>query len=344
MSQKNLIVKNKTHNYLLNKLKNKKILNIYRTFELLLNIDENFIVALSGGPDSLALTFLSKIYSVKKSLNPKYVMIDHKLRKNSTSEANYVKKKLKKYSINLNILTWNGLKPKKNIQSISRDKRYSLLVEYAKKQKIKNILLGHHLDDLFENFFIRFLRGSGLNGLVSLDRKTQNNGINLIRPLLNFSKKDLIFISNFIFGSYVEDPSNNDDKFKRIKIRKLLKQLEYQGLDRHKFLLTIKNLKFANETIKFYVKENLKENVFFSQKEKTIILKKKFFHHSQEVIFRSFTEIIKIVGKKYYPVRGKKIENILKLILAKNQFKVTLGGCLIQKVNETVIVSKELKK
>lgn len=214
----------------------------------------------------------------------------------------------------------------------------------ANKIKIKNILLGHHLDDLFENFFIRFLRGSGLKGLVSLDRETQNDNINLIRPLLNFSKKDLIFISSTIFGFYVEDPSNKDDKFKRIKIRNFLTQLENQGLDRDKFLLTVKNLKFANETIRFYVKQNLNKNVIFFQKEKTIILKKNFFHHSQEVIFRSFSEILKLVGKKYYPARGKKIENILRLIKAKTQLKVTLGGCIIKKVNETVIVSKEFKK
>ena len=65
----------------------------------------------------------------------------------------------------------DGIKPKKNIQSIARDKRYKLLVNEAKKFKIKNILLGHHLDDLFENFFIRILRGSGLNGLVSIRSK-----------------------------------------------------------------------------------------------------------------------------------------------------------------------------
>tara|TARA_B100000902_G_scaffold314793_1_gene305644 strand:- start:803 stop:1837 length:1035 start_codon:yes stop_codon:yes gene_type:complete len=343
MSPKNLTVKNKTHNYLLNKLKNKKVLNIYKKFESNLNIDENFIVAVSGGPDSLALTFLSKIYSIKKSLNPKYIIVDHKLRKNSSLEAKNVKKQLKKYLINLDILTWNGLKPKTNIQSVSRRKRYSLLIKKANKFKIKNILLGHHLDDLFENFFIRFLRGSGLKGLVSLDHKTQIDGINLIRPLLNFNKKDLIFISNFIFGSYVEDPSNKDDKFKRIKIRNFLKQLEEQGLDKAKFLLTIKNLKFSDETIRFYVNKNLKENIIFSEKKKLVILKKSFFNHSQEVIFRSLTEILKIIGKKYYPVRGKKIEYILQLIKTNAQFKVTLGGCVVKKVNETVMLSKELR-
>mgnify|MGYP000105761075 CR=1 FL=1 len=123
------------------------------------------------------------------------------------------------------------------------------------KLKINNILLGHHLDDLFENFFIRILRGSGLNGLISLDKETQRDAINLIRPLINFNKKDLIYLSNFIFGSYVVDPSNEDDKFKRVKVRNFLKQLGLEGLDRNKFYLTIKNLKLANENIKFYVKK-----------------------------------------------------------------------------------------
>mgnify|MGYP001321292472 FL=1 len=341
MSPKNLTVKNKTHRFLLNKLKNKKVLDIYKRFESSLNINENFVVAVSGGPDSLALTFLSKVYSIKKSLNSKFVIVNHKLRKNSSSEALYVKKKLRKFSINLDILTWNGLKPKKNIQSVSRDKRYELLVKKANMFKFKNILLGHHVDDLFENFFIRILRGSGLNGLVSLDRITQIKNINLIRPLLSFSKKDLIFISNSIFGSYINDPSNKDDKFKRVKIRNFLAQLEKEGLDRNKFLLTIKNLKFANETIKYYVNKNLTENVVFSNEQKLFILNKNFFYNSKEVIFRSLTEIIKLAGEKYYPARGKKIDHILRLITAKAQFKVTLGGCIIKKVYETVFITKE---
>ena len=278
MSQKNLNATNKTHRFLINKLKDKRLSQIYKRFEsnLDLNINENFIVAVSGGPDSLALSFLAKIYSIKKSLDLKYFIVDHKLRKNSTQEAKIVQNQLKKFSINLNILTWRGKKPKKNIQSNARDKRYSLLINKAKNFKIKNILLGHHLDDLFENFFIRILRGSGLNGLISLDQKTQIEKVNLIRPLLNFDKKDLIYISNYIFGSYIKDPSNEDDKFKRVKIRNFLNQLETEGLNRNKFFLTIKNLKFANETIKFYTKKNLEENASFLKNKKLVILKKNF--------------------------------------------------------------------
>jgi len=341
MSLKNLNVSKKTHKLLLNKLKDKRTLQIYKKFESELNINKNFIVAVSGGPDSIALSFLAKIYSIKKSIDVKYFIVDHRLRKDSTSEAKHVQKNLKNFSIKLNILTWKGTKPIKNIQSIARNKRYELLTGIAKKYRIQNILLGHHLDDLFENFFIRILRGSGLQGLISLDRETQKNQINLIRPLIKIDKKDLIYISNYIFGSYIKDPSNEDDKFKRVKIRNFLEQLSLEGLDRKKFFLTIKNLKFANENIKFYTKKNLEENVTILKKKQTAILKEDFFSQSNEVIFRSLAEVIKLVGKKYYAVRGKKIDKIIHLINSKSSFKVTLGGCLIKKVNQTVILFKE---
>ena len=341
MSPKNLNALKKTHKFLLNKLKDRKTLKIYQKFESDLKINTNFIVAVSGGPDSLALTFLAKIYSIKKSIDVKYYIVDHKLRKNSTSETKYIQKHLKNFSINLNILTWRGNKPKKNIQSIARDKRYELLINRAKKLNIENILLGHHLDDLFENFFIRIIRGSGLNGLISLDKETKKNEVNLLRPLINVDKEDLIYISNYIYGSFISDPSNNDDKFKRVRIRNFLKQLSSEGLDRNKFLLTIRNLKFANENIKFYTKKNLEENVTIIKKNEYAILKENFFSQSNEVVFRSLVQLIKIIGKKYYPVRGKKIDKIIYLFNSKSAFKVTLGGCVIKKVNETAILLKE---
>ena len=69
---------------------------------------------------------------------------------------------LRKSFINSEILTWKGAKPSTNIQSLARKKRYELLVLKCYQLDINNILLDHHQDDLFENFFIRLLRGSGL--------------------------------------------------------------------------------------------------------------------------------------------------------------------------------------
>ena len=122
MSPKNLNVI-KIPKILKEKLSNKKVLKLYNNFEKSFNIQEDFIVAVSGGPDSLALAFLAEVYSIKKGINCKYFLVDHKLRKDSSIEANQVKKILKKLKIHVDILTWHGKKPKNNIQSIARKKK-----------------------------------------------------------------------------------------------------------------------------------------------------------------------------------------------------------------------------
>ncbi len=341
MSLKNLSATIKIPKLFRDKLKNNRINNIYNRFEKSFNINENFGVAVSGGPDSLALAFLAKIYSIKRKLVPKFFIVDHKLRTESTKEAKVVKHLLKRILITPEILTWKGKKPSKNIQSLSRIKRYELMYKRCDKYKIKNILIGHHQDDLFENFFIRLLRGSGLKGLISLDKENKIGDKNLLRPLLDQKKEDLVFLSKNVFNFYVKDPTNNDEKYQRIKIRKLIKELQKNGLDKKKFFKTIKNLKYSNKVVNFYVSENLKKNTFFSDKSNKLILNKIFFHQPYEVVFRALSESIKLIGKKYYSVRGKKLDKIIKDIENNQSFRATLGGCIIEKVNETVIISKE---
>jgi tRNA(Ile)-lysidine synthase len=341
MSLKNLNVATKIPKLLKNNLKNQKINKIYKRFEKRLDISENFIVAVSGGPDSLALAFLAKIYAIKRRLIAKFFIVDHKLRPESTKEAKKVKKILKDHSINSKILSWVGKKPYKNIQSTARNKRYELLFSECEKLKIKNILLGHHQNDLFENFFIRMLRGSGLKGLISLDKENKINGKNLLRPLINEKKEDLIFIAKHVYNFYVKDPSNDDEKYQRIKIRKLIEEFQKKGLDKKKFNSTITNLKHSNNVVNFYVNQNLKKNTFFLKKKEKLILKKEYFEQPFEVIFRSLSESINLVGKRHYPVRGKKLDKVISNIENNRMDKQTIGGCIIEKVNQTIIISKE---
>ena len=340
MSLKNLSV-NKIPKLIKEKLLNKRIVKLYRLFEKSFRIKNDFIVAISGGPDSLALAFLTKIYSIKKNLNCKYFIVDHKLRKESTNEAKKVKKILYRLSLKSTILTWKGKKPLKNIQSEARKNRYNLLFKECNKFKIKDLVLGHHIDDIIENFFIRMVRGSGLKGLVSLGKKTTINNINLIRPLSKFQKKDLEFISSHVYNFFIEDPSNEDEKYTRIRIRKLMSELKDNGLNKDKLLLTINNLKRSDKAIHFYVEQNKKKNSFFNNKKKELILNQDFFNHPYEVIFRSLSDSLKLIGEMKNQIRGKKIDNIIKKLGEKNYNKETLGGCVIKKVNQSVIISKE---
>jgi len=341
MSLKNLSVKNKIHNRYKVKLSNPRVNQIYNKFENSFKLDKNFIVAVSGGSDSLALAFLTKLFAFKNNLNPKYYIVDHKLRKESTLEALKVKRTLNSLNISSKILTVRGKKPQNRSQSFAREKRYDLLFSECKKFKINNLILGHHIDDIIENFFLRMARGSGLKGLVSLGERTQIQNINLIRPLIKLRKKDLLFLSKFVFNFYVDDPSNYDPKYNRIKIRNFIKQLKSSGFDEKKFQLTIENLKRSDQTIRFYVEKNKKINSMINQRKKELILKEDFFDNSYEVVFRSLSDLIHIIGKKQNPVRGKKIDNIMNKIENKRLFKETLGGCVIKMVNRTVIMTKE---
>ena len=125
MNLKNLSVQSKKHKKILSHLKQKKITKIYNEFSSALKVKENLAVAVSGGPDSLALAYLTKCYSFKNKIKVRYYIVNHKLRKEASLEAEVVKKILKKIDIKCTILDWNGKKPSKNIQATARDKRYS---------------------------------------------------------------------------------------------------------------------------------------------------------------------------------------------------------------------------
>ena len=112
-------------------------------------------------------------------------------------------------------------------------------------------------------------------------------------------------------------------------------------MDKSKFLNTLNNLKLSKYAIDFYTNENIKKNAFYSKIKNKIILNKEFFRQPEEIVFRSFTETLKLIGKGYYPVRGKKLVNLINRLEKNTLSKATLGGCIIEKVNETVIISKE---
>jgi len=346
MKQKNTNANLKAHNKILKYLKSKEIFLIYKDFKKLLNVNNKYAVAVSGGPDSLALAYFARCFSLQNKTKFSYFIVDHKLRAESTSEARKVSSVLKKFGINCKILTWRGKKPLTNIQSVARNKRYALIAKECKKNKIKNLLLGHQIEDLYENFFLRLLRGSGLKGLISMDSTSDNSvqGVKIFRPLLNIEKLKLIKVSKEVFNFFIKDPSNLDETFKRIRLRKLINDLKNEGLDTNKLMLSIKNLKDSDRALKFYIMRNLQENAIFFQTKQSFFLKQSFFCQPNEVVFRSFSNAISKIGGRYYPPRGKSIMDLINKIKFNNFKKATLGGCFIEKINESVLISSEKPK
>tara|TARA_B110000971_G_scaffold192362_1_gene204619 strand:- start:1487 stop:2518 length:1032 start_codon:yes stop_codon:yes gene_type:complete len=305
---------------------------------------EKFLIAVSGGSDSLALSALSKIYLNEKKNKFFFVLIDHGIRLNSSKEAKAVRSLLKKKKINLTILK-NKQKIKKNIQSHARKVRYKLLLNFCNKHKIKFILTGHHRDDQIETFLIRLSRGSGVQGLSSMKKiSSLNNKIRLIRPLLDEKKQDLIFLAKQYFGKIFKDPSNSNQKYLRTKIRSLIKKFEKSGIKQDGIISSINNLGVTRDTLNTYVCRVEKDCVTKKKKEVSISLKI-FLLENNEIQLKILSNCIKIVAKSYYPPRAKKIINLLVKVKSDKKLKATLGGCIIQKIQNNLIIYKEqLKK
>jgi tRNA(Ile)-lysidine synthase len=326
---------------------NPKINKLYVKFKsvLLKKINgEKFVTAVSGGSDSLCLAYFTKIYTSEFKNKIHIVIVDHKLRKESYTEALKVKSILKRKKIKSTILSWKGKVPKSNIQKNARNIRYSLISNYCLKNNIKYLLTAHHIDDQIENFFIRLLRGSGLTGLSSMTEKNNYNGsLMLIRPFLNFKKKDLEYVTLSFFKTYIQDPSNENDKFLRVRIRKYRKNMEKEGLDTNKIIKTVNNLISAKKALNYYKEKALHKHVTFLSKNKCLINKQIFIDEAKEIIFKSFSDILSLISGTYYPPRSKKVVNLIDRVKKVSFNKSTLGGCIIEKKDNNIEISKEFR-
>ncbi len=345
MRKRNLIVKKQVDKTI--SIKNPKIKKFYKTFKKVIfdNIkNKDFAVAVSGGSDSLCLALFSKIYSLEFKNSVHIIIIDHKLRKESYKEATTVKKILQKQKIKGKILSWKGKIPKSNIQRNARDIRYSLISKYCNQKKIKYLLTAHHSDDQIENFFIRLTRGSGLTGLSSMSEiSNYDNKLKIIRPLLNLKKEDLKYVTTNYFKKFINDPSNDNQKFLRVRIRKYRKDLEREGLDARKIIKTVNNLMSANKALNFYKNKSLYKHASFITKNKCLLNNQIFLEEAHEIIYKSFSDILSLVSGTYYPPRSKKIINLISQAKKPNFLKSTLGGCVIEKKDSFILISKEQK-
>ena len=287
---------------------------------------KSYLVAISGGPDSLALAALSKAYSTEKKVRFNYVLVNHNIRSNSTKEAHKVKLLLKKHNIKLNVLK-NNLLIKNNIQSQARKIRYSMLISYCIKKNIKTILTGHNLDDQVETFFIRLSRGSGLTGLSAMKPLSKlDKKIDLLRPLLDVEKHYLIKFSKLVFKKFINDPSNKNTKFLRTKIRNLKKPLMQSGINYDQIIKSINNLASSNELLNQYLEGIFKDLINVSKKQIFIDLKK-FSKLNLEVKIKLINRCIKILKKNYYDPRSKKVKFLISAIERHSFKKATLAGC-----------------
>lgn len=191
------------------------------------------ILAVSGGPDSVALMWLAARWrrSLKRGPALTVVTVDHGLRAESAREARDVKHLATSLDLPHRTMRWNGDKPKKGLPAAARAARYALLSNAARKAGAVHVLTAHTRDDQAETVLMRMARGSGVAGLSAMSAETERDGVWIVRPLLQVAKSRLIATLNKAKLGYAVDPTNTDPGFTRPRLRALMPDLAGEGMD-----------------------------------------------------------------------------------------------------------------
>ena len=294
-----------------------------------LRVNSDIAVAVSGGPDSLALMHLSNRYALNNNINLTVLSIDHGIRAESSKEIVWLEKIAKKNKINFYSTKLKKKINSSNTLSKARTFRYEALSKYCNKKKIKFLLTAHHLDDEIENFLMRLIRGSGIKGLSSLKVKSRykNTKLILIRPLLEYSKKSLIAYLSEQKQTYINDRTNYNNKYDRSRIRKLSQQLINEGLSKVRFKNVLKNLKNADNAINTAVSNYLEEQVKLNEKNIISFRSKEFISLPEEIQHRVLVKLSRFAGKSNKVPRSRSIQELINSIVKEKSFKRTLNSC-----------------
>lgn len=273
--------------------------------------DEKLGLAVSGGPDSLALlllaheTFPNRIAAAT---------VDHELRPEAKAEADYVSQICSERSIAHQILK-PSIPIRGNLQSEARKTRYNLLDGWMERDNIDWLATAHHADDQLETLVMRMLRGSGIDGMSAIRAKRGY----IVRPLLRLSKNDLLEYLEKHRIKAVEDPSNHDRGFDRVRVRKALSHLE--GFDVGLASQSAAALDDARQAISWIVDQLTDQHITRSENDCTL----DEFDFPHEILRRLLLKCIHICEPALSP-RGEQLEHMIAAL--KNGETVTIGNTL----------------
>ncbi|MGJ5151721.1 tRNA lysidine(34) synthetase TilS [Bradyrhizobium sp. HKCCYLR1023] len=213
------------------------------------------VLAVSGGPDSMALMWLAAQWRAGLAQGPRLVAVtvDHALRRESAREARMVKETARRLAIPHRTLRWNDEKPDTGIPEAARLARYRLLARAARQAGAGHVVTAHTRDDQAETVLMRLLRGSGIAGLAAMAPLSEREGLLLARPLLDVAKARLVATLRSAGIPFADDPTNQDPAFTRPRLRALMPALAAEGGDARTLAMLADRLGRANAAIELMV-------------------------------------------------------------------------------------------
>ena len=213
------------------------------------------VLAVSGGPDSIALMWLAARWRRTLARGPRLiaVTVDHGLRAEAKAEARDVKRLARALDLPHRTMRWTGAKPKTGLPAAARAARYRLLAQAARASGATHIVTAHTRDDQAETLLMRLLRGSGIAGLAAMARQSERDGVLLARPFLHVSKSQLVATLKKAKLGFADDPTNRDPSFTRPRLRTLMPVLAAEGGDTRNLARLASRLARANQAVEVLV-------------------------------------------------------------------------------------------
>lgn len=305
-------------------------------------------VALSGGPDSLALLVLAARWAARRKSTSLYAFtVDHGLRPASAREAKIAARFSAKLGVPHRILKWKGEKPASGIQAAARDARYRLLLAACREAGVVDLLVAHHLEDQAETFLLRLARGSGVDGLsgmaASRPLSAEKPEVRLLRPLLDFPKARLAATVAKAGFTPILDPSNEHERFDRVKMRNALSVLAPLGLDAGQLARTAARMGRAREALERQTGALLSAHAALSPFGFVEMRVEPFAAAPPEIGLRALAALMSIVGGGHYAPRLAALEAVHAAIGKRELGRGrTLGGVKLALKGETLVVTREV--
>ena len=303
-------------------------------------------VAVSGGPDSLALILLAHSWARARGGRAIGLTVDHGLRRESPAEAKAVAGWLAARGIGHHVLRWRGEKPQANLQASARAARYCLLESWCHRAGILHLLLAHQIEDQAETFLLRLGRGSGVDGLAAMAPIAETAWTRLLRPLLAVPRARLRVTLEAARQDWLEDPSNRDPRHARVRMRKLLPALAREGLDVPRLAATADRLGRARQALEAWTARLLAEAVALDPAGYALVARTPLAAAPAEVALRVLGRLLRCVGGGVYGPRFERLERLYRELVDQGLPKArTLGGCRIFRMGprqaERVLVCRE---
>lgn len=299
-------------------------------------------LAVSGGPDSLALMLLAHRFVQQGADAGRFVVytVDHGLRAEAAAEAAFVVREAERRGFAARVLRWEGDKPATGIQEAARAARYRLLKEAMQADGADVLLTAHHLGDQAETVLMRMAHGSGLEGLRGMDYLAEIGDLKIVRPLLGIDPAALRKVVEAAGVEPITDPSNSDVDYERVRWRQMLPPLAALGLDAKRLAKLADRMRDADRALESMASRAYAE-VTAGEAPAAIEIDRGLLMRLPRAIS------VRVVGRALGEAGGWQKRHALGAVetmtdkLIQGRVRSTLHGCLIRSDGKTIRIVRE---